>query len=111
MAILVILAVLAILALFGLFQIVGSVVGLILTVVVAAIIGYIADLIVPGNSPYGFLGAALAGILGSWLGVLLLGTIGPVVFDIPLISALIGAIVVTAIYALLTSRRGASRRL
>ncbi|MHB1005385.1 MAG: GlsB/YeaQ/YmgE family stress response membrane protein [Chloroflexota bacterium] len=104
-ALLVILVILAIVALFGLWQIVGSVVGLIITVIVAAIIGWLADLVVPGNTPYGFLGAALAGVLGSWLGVALLGRIGPDVSGFPLISAIIGAIIVTAIFALLTSQR------
>ena len=104
-ALLVILVILAIVALFGLWQIVGSVVGLVITVIVAAIIGWIADLIVPGNTPYGFLGAALAGVLGSWLGVALLGRVGPDIAGFPLISAIIGAIIVTAIYALLTSQQ------
>ena len=104
-ALLVILVILAIVALFGLWQIAGSVIGLVITVIVAAIIGWIADLIVPGNTPYGFLGAALAGVLGSWLGVALLGSIGPSISGFPLVSAIIGAIIVTAIYALLTSQR------
>lgn len=102
--ILAILLILALLALFGLFQITGDVIGLLLMVVMAAIVGFLADMIVPGNRPYGFLGAALAGILGSWLGVALLGTVGPVFFGIPLVSAFIGALIVTAVYALLTSR-------
>lgn len=108
--ILVVLLILAILALFGLFGIVGDVVGLILAVIIAAIVGWVADLIVPGNRPYGFLGDALAGILGSWLGVALLGSIGPVLFGIPLVSALIGAIILTFLYALITSRTAFGRR-
>jgi uncharacterized membrane protein YeaQ/YmgE (transglycosylase-associated protein family) len=100
--ILAILVVLAILALFGLFQIAGDIVGLLLMVVMAAIVGFLADMLVPGNTPYGFLGAALAGVVGSWIGVALLGTLGPVLFGIPLISALIGAVIVTAIYALIS---------
>jgi uncharacterized membrane protein YeaQ/YmgE (transglycosylase-associated protein family) len=106
--ILAILVVLAILALFGLFQIAGDIVGLLLMVVMAAIVGFLADMLVPGNSPYGFLGAALAGVVGSWVGVALLGTLGPVLFGIPLISALIGAVIVTAIYALVS--RSMTRR-
>lgn len=100
-----VLLILALLALFGLFQIAGDVVGLLLMVVMAAIVGFLADLIVPGNRPYGFLGAALAGILGSWLGVALLGTLGPVFFGIPIVSALIGAVILTIVYALVTSPR------
>lgn len=107
--VLVVLVILALLALFGLFGIVGDIVGLVLTIIMAAIIGWLADLVVPGTTPYGFLGAALAGILGSWLGVALLGEIGPVLFGLPLISALIGAIIVTAVYAFIANRWGARR--
>lgn len=101
---LVVLVILAILALFGMFTIVGDVIGLVLTLVVAAIVGALADAVVPGNVPYGFLGSMLAGIVGSWLGVALLGTIGPVLFGIPIISALIGALIVTFVYSLLTKQ-------
>ncbi len=101
---LIILVILAIIALFWLFSIAGSLIGLVLTVIVAAIIGWLADLIVPGNTPYGFLGAALAGILGSWLGAVLFGALGPTLFGVPVISALIGAIIVTFVYALIVNR-------
>ncbi|MBX6770586.1 MAG: GlsB/YeaQ/YmgE family stress response membrane protein, partial [Chloroflexi bacterium] len=62
----------------------------------------LADAIVPGEIPFGFLGAILAGLIGSWLGVAILGAIGPVIFHIPIISALIGAIIVALVYSLLT---------
>jgi uncharacterized membrane protein YeaQ/YmgE (transglycosylase-associated protein family) len=109
-ALLIVLVILALLALFGMFGIVGSVLGLVLTVIVAAIVGWVADLIVPGNRPYGFLGAACAGIVGCWLGVALLGSLGPTLAGIPLLSALIGAIIVTFLYALLVSRTAFGRR-
>ncbi len=106
--------VLALIAVAGLFALVGSLIGLVLTLVVAGLVGLLAeritDRIVPGEMPYGFLGAIFAGIVGSWVGALLLGRVGPVIFGIPIISALVGAIVVTLIYALLVrqfSRRAA----
>ncbi|MHB1132043.1 MAG: GlsB/YeaQ/YmgE family stress response membrane protein [Chloroflexota bacterium] len=105
MALLVILFILAIIALFGMFSIAGDVLGLVVTVVIAAIIGAIADAIIPGNRPYGFLGAALAGIFGSWLGSALFGSLGPILFGFPIVSALIGAIIVTLLYSFLTGRR------
>src|SRR5579875_1024947 len=97
-----VLIVLAIIALVGLILIIGNVIGVILTLIVAGLIGLLADAIVPGEIPFGFLGAILAGLIGSWLGVAILGSIGPVIFHIPIISALIGAIIVALVYSLLT---------
>ena len=108
---LVLLLVLAIVALFGLFSIVGSVASLILTAIVAAVVGWLADVVVPGNVPYGFLGAMLSGLIGSWLGAALLGSIGPVLFGIPVISAFIGALIVTFVYSLLTHQMMGRRTL
>ena len=70
-----------------------SIVPLILMLVMAGIVGWLADLIVPGRLPYGWLGAIVAGLVGSWLGVLLLGHIGPSIFGVPIIPGLVGAII------------------
>ena len=48
-------------------------VGLIVMLFIAGIIGWIADQIVPGRLPYGWLGAIVAGLVGSWIGSLILG--------------------------------------
>jgi uncharacterized membrane protein YeaQ/YmgE (transglycosylase-associated protein family) len=50
--------------------------GVLLMLVVAGLVGVLADAIVPGRLPWGFLGAILAGLVGSWLGVALFGEIG-----------------------------------
>jgi uncharacterized membrane protein YeaQ/YmgE (transglycosylase-associated protein family) len=78
-----------------------NLVGLVVYLIVAAIVGWIADAIVPGRLPYGWLGAITAGLLGSYLGAVLLGSIGPTVAGIPLISAIIGAIIVAFLFRLL----------
>lgn len=75
--------------------------GLLITLLIAAIVGWLADLIVPGRLPFGWLGAIAAGLLGSWLGSTLFGNIGPVVGGIPIISALIGAIILAFVLRLL----------
>ena len=80
--------------------------GLILYLIVAAIVGWIADAIVPGQLPYGWLGTITAGLLGSYLGALLLGSIGPTVAGIPLISAIIGAIIVAFLFRLIFGSMG-----
>jgi|GEM_PF-867262 uncharacterized membrane protein YeaQ/YmgE (transglycosylase-associated protein family) len=82
----------------------GTLIGLALHLLMAGVIGWLADTLVPGRVPYGFLGLILAGLVGSWLGQLLLGRVGPtlVIFGIDLIPALIGTVIVVAIAALLT---------
>lgn len=71
--------------------------GLLVTLVIAGLVGWLADVIVPGRLPYGWLGAIVAGMLGAWLGGLLFGQIGPSIGGIPIISALIGAIILAFI--------------
>ena len=53
-------------------------IGLLLHLFMAGLVGALADAIVPGRLPWGWLGAILAGLAGSWLGVLLIGHRGPV---------------------------------
>ncbi|TAK33545.1 MAG: GlsB/YeaQ/YmgE family stress response membrane protein [Chloroflexota bacterium] len=69
--------------------------------VMAGIIGWLADQIVPGRMPFGVLGAVVAGLLGSWLGWILIGNFGPPIFGIRVIPAFLGALILTAAVSLL----------
>jgi len=100
--VLIVLLILGVIAFVGLLLLVGNLIGVILTLFVAGLIGAVAEAIVPGRIPYGFFGSILAGLIGSWLGVALLGSIGPSIFHVPLISAFIGALIVAFLYSLLT---------
>ena len=71
----------------------SHIVGLALMLLVAGFIGWLADRIVPGSIPYGWLGAIVAGLAGAWIGGWLLGNYGPAFFGIALIPALVGAII------------------
>ena len=82
--------------------------GLLVTLAVAGAVGWLADRLVPGDLPYGWLGAIGAGLLGSWLGSTLMGRIGPNIAGIPVVSALIGAVILAFGIALFQKRR--SRR-
>jgi len=86
-----------------------SLLGAIVTLIIAALVGVVADRIVPGKLPYGWVGATAAGLLGSWLGSTLFGRFGPVVANIPIFPALIGAIIVAFATELLI-KRGSARR-
>ncbi len=97
----------------ALFWLTGLVIGVILTLVMAGIVGAIADSIVPGDLPFGWLGAILAGLIGSWVGVILfrfLGLgMGPVIFGIPIIPAFVGALILAFIASLLYHRSASGR--
>ncbi len=81
-----------------------TLVGLVLFLVMAGIVGMIADAIVPGEVPFGWLGAIAMGLLGSFLGRLLIGPWGPALFGIHVVPALIGAIILAFVASLVFKR-------
>lgn len=91
-----------------LFKLLGSLLALVFALLMAALVGAAADKIVPGRLPYGMLGATGAGLLGAWLGTLLIGKWGPVLFGLPLIPAFVGAVIVAVVVELVLM--GMSRR-
>lgn len=104
------LAILLVLVLIGVgITLAWNLVGLVLMLFIAGVVGWLADLIVPGHLPYGFLGAVVAGLVGSWIGQLIFGNFGPSLFGIQLVPALVGAIIV-AVAAELAMGRTAARR-
>ncbi|HLG77755.1 MAG TPA: transglycosylase [Ktedonobacteraceae bacterium] len=80
---------------------------------VAAIVGIIAEFIVGWRMPFGIIGAIIAGLIGVWLmtQVLIISGLGDVYLDgVPLIRAVIGAIILIAIWHALTYRSWSGRR-
>ena len=80
--------------------------------VVGAIAGWIAGMVVPGDEGYGWLGAIIAGIVGALVGGFLLGLITnedwTTGINIPtLIAAIVGAIIVVFVWRAI-ARRGTS---
>jgi len=86
-----------------------SLAGVLVTLLVAAVVGWAADRVVPGRMPYGWLGATVAGLAGSWLGSAILGPVGPSVAGIPLLPAFLGALII-AFLAQLVGKRVARGR-
>ena len=84
----------------------------IIYLIVAAIVGLVAEAIVGWRLPLGFIGAIIAALVGIWLmtQVIIITGIGDIyVFGVPIIRALIGAIILVAVWHLITyglSRRG-----
>jgi len=74
---------------------------------IAAVIGIIAEAIIGWRAPLGVLGAFLAALVGIWLAtsVVLITIPGEITFyGVPLLKALIGSIVVVALWHLVTFR-------
>ncbi|HEX6140039.1 MAG TPA: GlsB/YeaQ/YmgE family stress response membrane protein [Candidatus Limnocylindria bacterium] len=80
--------------------------------IVGALAGWIAGMVVPGDEGYGWIGAVIAGIVGAIVGGFILGAITgddwTTGFNIPtIIAAIVGAIIVVFAWRAL-SRRGAA---
>ena len=101
--------ILVVVAIILLFALGFNLIGWLVTLLVAGFVGWLADLIVPGRLPWGWLGAILAGLVGSWLGVAILGDFGPSLAGIPLLPALLGAIVLAFVVELAAKGLGRGR--
>ena len=80
---------------------------------IAAIVGLVAEFIVGWRLPFGIVGAIIAGLIGVWLmtQVIILSGFGDInVANVPIIRALIGAIILVALWHLLTYRGWRRRR-
>src|SRR5450759_3855729 len=77
----------------------------IIYLIVAAIVGLVAEALVGWRLPFGFIGAIIAAIIGIWLmtQVIIISGIGDInVFCVPIIRALIGALIFVALWHLIT---------
>ena len=103
----VIIVVAALLGLLILGLILGFTIPLVLTLLVAGLIGWLADRIVPGELPYGKAGAVGAGIVGAVVGSLIpvVNDLGPALFGIRVVPAFVGALIVVALVEFFASRR------
>ncbi len=80
--------------------------------IVAAVVGFVAEALVGRRLPFGFVGAIIAALVGIWLltKVIILSGIGDInVYGVPIFRALVGAIILVAIWQLLTSGLGHGR--
>ncbi len=80
---------------------------------VAAIVGFVAEFMVGWRLPFGIIGAIIAALVGIWIVtnvVILIIPGDPVLFGMPLFKALLGASLFTALWYLLTQRQKRSLR-
>ena len=81
--------------------------------IIAAIVGFLAEFIVGWRLPFGFIGAIIAALIGIWLmtQVIVISGLGDVsVYGVPILRALIGAVIFVALWHLLTYRTWYRRR-
>jgi uncharacterized membrane protein YeaQ/YmgE (transglycosylase-associated protein family) len=76
--------------------------GFLIMLLVAAIIGFVAEALVPGGMPGGWAGAIVAGLVGSAVGGYLFGGIGgPSIAGFALIPSILGAALVVLAFTLI----------
>lgn len=78
--------------------------GIIWTLIVGGLIGWFAGLIIGRDIPGGIIGNILAGIIGAWLGSLLLGEWGPELGGFFIIPALIGSAILILILSFILGK-------
>lgn len=81
--------------------------GLILFLIVAAVCAAIGSAIVPGRIPGGFLTAMVIGVIGAWIGSLLLGSFGPAIAGVALLPCILGSALLVFLLAVISGRRAA----
>jgi uncharacterized membrane protein YeaQ/YmgE (transglycosylase-associated protein family) len=80
--------------------------------IVAAVVGLVAESLVGRRLPFGFVGAIIAALVGAWLltKVIIINGIGDInVYGVLIFRALVGAIILVAIWQLVTSGLGRGR--
>lgn len=68
-----------------------DIIALICYLIVAAVCAFIAERIVPGVIPGGFITSAIVGIIGAWVGGNLVGHFGPDLAGISLVPCILGS--------------------
>src|ERR1700730_16326029 len=90
-------------------------INFIIYLIVAAVVGFVAESLVGRRLPFGFVGAIIAALVGAWLltKVIVISGVGDIYLDnVTIFRALVGAIILVAIWQLLAVGlwRGRSRR-
>lgn len=78
---------------------------LIWVLIIGAVIGIIAGALTSRDMPMGWIGNIIAGLLGSWLGEMILGTWGPTVAGMAIFPSIIGAVILVLIVSFLFGLR------
>jgi len=77
--------------------------GIVLFILIAGVCGAIGEGVAGGKVGPGFLGSFVVGLIGAWLGGMLI-QVGPVIWGVAVIPAIIGSILLVAILKLISGR-------
>lgn len=77
---------------------------LIWVLIVGGVIGAIAGAITKRGGAMGWISNIIAGIVGSWLGEMILGSWGPSLAGMALVPSLIGAVILVLIVSFVLSK-------
>lgn len=75
--------------------------GFLISLVVAIVIGLIGSALAGGSVPGGWIGSMIAGLAGAWIGHGLLGMWGPSLAGFAIIPAILGAAIFVIILSLI----------
>ncbi len=86
---------------------------MLLTLLVGLFVGVIAKLLMPGKDPGGWIVSILLGIAGAWVAHYIGVQAGWYMREEPvgIIASIIGALIILAVYRLIFTDRGTSRRI
>jgi uncharacterized membrane protein YeaQ/YmgE (transglycosylase-associated protein family) len=73
-----------------------TLIHMLLTLAIAGLVGGLADMLVPGKMPGGWLGAVAAGLIGGWIGAAIIGNVGPSLFGVSVLPSFVGAALLAA---------------
>lgn len=76
--------------------------GIIISIVMAIIIGIIGDAVAGHNMPGGVIGSMIAGFVGAWVGAWLFGNWGPVIGSFAVVPAILGTAIFVFILGLIS---------
>jgi len=78
--------------------------GFIVLLIVAAIVGAVAEALAGVKVGAGWVGTIIVGLIGAWIGSVLF-RIGPLIGGVYLISAILGSFVLVLLLKMITARR------
>lgn len=84
----------------------GWIGALVVTIVIVAIVERLSKT----NLPYGWLGNIVAGLIGGYIGQLLMGQFGPFIFGVYLIPTFIGSFLLIMVAKFIFARLAKARR-
>ena len=80
--------------------------GFIVLLIVAAIVGAVAEALAGVKVGAGWVGTIIVGLIGAWVGSVLF-RIGPLIGGVYLISAILGSFVLVLLLKMISARRAA----